>query len=187
MAKEKECSMMGEMWSLGLGLARGRFWWGGNPRRADTCWDRLSNVWHLYRRGQGWSRCWSWYILPRGLGGDSWACQFIQHSCIRPFIFPRTHKLCLGWKALSGHIHCVAKCYCILFCKSVQSVDTCSLLVLNRCSLLTQGTEIKSFLSVKKNSGWILVSAPAKIYICSHKDTVCYSIIQWMIVDCWKH
>ena len=53
---------MGDV-SLGLGLVRGRFWWGGNPRRANTCWDQLSNVWHLYRGGQGWS----WYILPRGL------------------------------------------------------------------------------------------------------------------------
>ena len=65
------------------------------------------------------------------LGEDSWACQFIQHSCIMPFIFPRTRKLCLGWKALLHHIHRVAKCYCILLCESVQSVDTCSLLALD--------------------------------------------------------
>ena len=71
------------------------------------------------------------------LGEDSWACQFIQHSCIMPFIFPRTGKLCpLGWKALLHHIHRVAKCYCIILCESVQSVDICSLLALNQMSIV---------------------------------------------------
>ena len=72
------------------------------------------------------------------LGEDSWACQFIQYSCIMSFIFTRTRKLCLDWKALLDHIHRVAKCYCILLCESIQSVDICSLLALDHIFIVYQ-------------------------------------------------
>ena len=55
----------------------------------------------------------------------------------------------------------------------------CSLLVLDQMSLLTQGTEIKSFCLWKKLRMNIGISTSQNSYL--------FYIIQWLIVDYWKH